>query len=568
MADDKKPDPNDQSRPFRNTETAAEKPENAATSYGLEDHEATALDPRVHELKNQRSQHRRVSMPAGKTTTPKGVSATPSQHKVERVQQVPNNESVSPEKPPVDDVERVQQISVYNIPTPEKSTVEANQVPAAPVKPAEEPVGKMSPTRLQEEASRVEAAHETPQTITVYNPPPVQAVAQKCPKEKGEGVTKTCNTDITFDPSKQYASKTTNTSGLLYDNTPSQPPPPPAAPSPPPPAPIAAPAIVPFVGGSSVQKKSKQEMDEMYELAVSLVRKAGAIALSASKARPGGGNKDNTIAQTSNDIEEKITRGIKDAYPDHKIISAGVVARSPSQKVMLTNELTWVINPIDGVMNHAHGFPYYSITLALIMNKETTFGIVYNPALNEFYAARHGEGTQLNDMPIRVSGQDKLNSALVLQEYNSDMSENRTSGAMENAKRLIRKTQALRTIGSAGVGMAMVASGASDAFYFFGLHVWDMVAGSILITEAGGSVIDPAGGSIDIMSRRVLGAASKQLAMTLSVELVQDYPTPRDDESLASQPLTRDFSAQTEFSDSSDELESDGSRTTAYHNAQ
>lgn len=116
--------------------------------------------------------------------------------------------------------------------------------------------------------------------------------------------------------------------------------------------------------------------------------------------------------------------------------------------------------------------------------------------------------------------------------------------------------------------MAMVASGVSDAFYFFGLHAWDMVAGNILITEAGGSVIDPAGGSIDIMSRRVIGAASRPLAMTLSAELVQDYPIPRDDEALVSQPLTRDFSAQTEFSDSSDELESDPSRATTYHNAQ
>ncbi|TDG44443.1 hypothetical protein AWZ03_009139 [Drosophila navojoa] len=559
MADDKKSNPNDSSRPLKNIQNVAEKPENAATSYGLEGHEATALDPRVHELKNQRSQHRRVSMvPPKPAPTPKVVSASPSTQRADRFS------SASRDKLPIDNVERVEQISVYNIPTPEKSTVVTNPVPVVPVKPAEEPVGKMSPTRLQEEASRVEAAHETPQTITVYNPPPVQAVAYKSPKEKSEGVTKNVNTDITFDPSKQYASKTTNTSGMLYENTPSTPSPPPqaAAASPPPPAPIP---------GSAAPKKSKQEMDEMYELAVSLVRKAGPIALSASKARPGGGNKDNetnTITQVSSDIEERITRGIKDNYPEHKIVSAGVVARSTSQKVILTNELTWVINPIDGVMNHAHGFPYYCITLALIMNKETAFGIVFNPALGEFYAARHGEGTQLNDTPIRVSGQDKLKSALVLQEYNSDMSEYRTSGAMENAKRLIKKTQALRTIGSAGVGMAMVASGASDAFYFFGLHVWDMVAGNILITEAGGTVIDPAGGSIDIMSRRVLGAASRPLALALSAEIVQDYPIPRDDESLASQPLTRDFSAQTDFSESSDELESDGSRATAYHNAQ
>lgn len=325
MADDKRNDPNDQSKPVKNAENArsstAEKPENAATSYGLEGHEATAWDPRVTELKNQRSQHRRVSMPPERqTATPRRVSASPSIHKSERVQQIINSELASPEKRP-EDVERVQKVSVYNAPTSERLTLETNQVPAAPVKPAEELVGKMSPTRLQEEASRVETAHETPQTITVYNPPPpqVQVVAHKSPKERSEGVTKNINTDITFDPSKQYASKTTNTSGLLYETTPSSPPPTPPAPAPLPavvaPAPMSTPTVVP------ARKKSKQEMDELYEFAVSLVRKAGAIAVSASKARHGGANKENernTSAQTFNDIEEKMTRGIKDTYPDHK----------------------------------------------------------------------------------------------------------------------------------------------------------------------------------------------------------------------------------------------------------
>lgn len=115
--------------------------------------------------------------------------------------------------------------------------------------------------------------------------------------------------------------------------------------------------------------------------------------------------------------------------------------------------------------------------------------------------------------------------------------------------------------------MAMVASGFADVFYFFGLHVWDMVAGNILITEAGGTVIDPAGGIVDIMSRRVLTAATRPLALLVAAELVQEYPLPRDDETPAAQPKTKDFSAQTEFSDSSDELDSEGSKATAFHSA-
>lgn len=100
------------------------------------------------------------------------------------------------------------------------------------------------------------------------------------------------------------------------------------------------------------------------------------------------------------------------------------------------------------------------------------------------------------------------------------------------------------------MGLAMVAAGMVDALYFFGMHVWDIAAGIILVTEAGGSVVDPAGVNVDIMSRRVLAACSQNLAYQLSVELTQNYPSPRDDEA-RTQANKRDFNEQTEFTDSS-----------------
>lgn len=93
-------------------------------------------------------------------------------------------------------------------------------------------------------------------------------------------------------------------------------------------------------------------------------------------------------------------------------------------------------------MNFVHHFPYYCISVALLIDKETAFGIVFNPALQEFYTARKGKGAQLNDEPITTSGQQSLKSAMILQEYGSGMNESRTSASMENAKRLIRKTHA------------------------------------------------------------------------------------------------------------------------------
>lgn len=131
------------------------------------------------------------------------------------------------------------------------------------------------------------------------------------------------------------------------------------------------------------------------------------------------------------------------------------------------------------------------------------------------------------------------------------------------------------------MGLAMVAAGKADAVYFFGPHVWDMAAGIMLVREAGGTVVDPAGATMDIMSRRLLAAGSESLAQQLSVELTQQYPKPRDDEAKFFTPApipppiapvdsaatreeaanhdtvtTRDFNAQTEFTDSSISLSS------------
>lgn len=119
------------------------------------------------------------------------------------------------------------------------------------------------------------------------------------------------------------------------------------------------------------------------------------------------------------------------------------------------------------------------------------------------------------------------------------------------------------------MGLAMVASGVADGFYFFGLHVWDMAAGNLLVTEAGGSVMDPAGGEVDIMSRRVLAAATQTLAFQLSAELTQNYPKPRDDEPRSVAPIPeatkKDFNAQTEFSDSTLSLSSSETSRQSVH---
>lgn len=117
----------------------------------------------------------------------------------------------------------------------------------------------------------------------------------------------------------------------------------------------------------------------------------------------------------------------------------------------------------------------------------------------------------------------------------------------------------MRSIGSPAMGLAMVASGVADAYFNFGLHFWDMAAGVLLVTEAGGVVQDPAGDQLDIMSRRCLAASSVHLALELGSHLEQNYPSPRDDEPRGNPndgpaPEMRDFTSQTDFPDSDSSL--------------
>ncbi|EDW70624.1 uncharacterized protein [Drosophila virilis] len=593
--------------------------ENAATSYGLEDHEATAQDPRVNELQKSRSMSMRKSLTPSTRLGPtsKPVSRSASYARISQSREEPHPAPKAKEAPaaeqPAEHIAKnaarnygledhkanIQDPRVANMhvsrekarviesregltPILESTSKTIEPAPAKPVKegpnqvtsfntsapppgpPAAPPAAPAAPAALATPAASAAPLAAPPAAPAAPAPAAAPVPPPAANKDKMKAVSKFTNTDVTFDPSKEYASKTTNTSGNLYtdEEEPAKEPPAPAAvPAAPPTAPPAAPPE------PVKEEKPALNLDECYAFAVALVRKAGAVALNSNKERLSFTTKDhekdlNTRADT--EIEDMLTKAILEKYPEHKVIAEEAVSQTESRQVTLTNEPTWIIDPIDGTMNFVHHFPYYCISVALLIDKETAFGIVFNPALQEFYTARKGKGAQLNDEPIRTSGQESLKSAMILQEYSSGMHESRTSASMENAKRLIRKTHALRSIGSSAMGLAMIASGVADGFYFFGLHVWDMAAGNLLVTEAGGTVIDPAGGAVDIMSRRVLAAATAPLAKALSIELVQNYPKPRDDESrVESEPLTKDFTAQTEFSDTSLSLDSDSS---AYRN--
>ncbi|EDV96885.1 GH16522 [Drosophila grimshawi] len=234
------------------------------------------------------------------------------------------------------------------------------------------------------------------------------------------------------------------------------------------------------------------------------------------------------VTQTDQDVEKLIMDGIRQHYPDHKFI--GEEESSSGGGVnKLTDAPTWIIDPVDGTMNFVHAFPHSCISVGLKVNKVTEIGIIYNPMLEQRFTARRGQGAYYNGKRIQTSGQKELGKALVTSEFGTSRDEPKMLAVNENFAKIAKQVHGLRVLGSAALNMAMVALGAADANYEMGIHAWDVCAGDLIVREAGGVVIDPAGGEFDIMSRRVLAAATPELAQELAKVLTQFYPQPRDD---------------------------------------
>ncbi|KAH8380398.1 hypothetical protein KR009_010435 [Drosophila setifemur] len=273
------------------------------------------------------------------------------------------------------------------------------------------------------------------------------------------------------------------------------------------------------------------DLEKCFEVASNLVTDAGRLIASNNDNRQAFDLKSNDIdlvTQTDKDVEKMLMDGIRLQFPDHKFI--GEEESSGDAGVnKLTEAPTWIIDPVDGTMNFVHAFPHSCISVGLKVNKVTELALIYNPMLKQLFTARRGHGAFFNGRRIHVSGQKEIGKALITSEFGTTRDEAKMKVVNENFAKMSKVVHGFRVLGSAALNMAMVALGAADANYEFGIHAWDVCAGDLIVREAGGVVIDPAGGEFDIMSRRVLAAASPELAQDITKVLTQFYPLPRDD---------------------------------------
>jgi len=258
-------------------------------------------------------------------------------------------------------------------------------------------------------------------------------------------------------------------------------------------------------------------LDRCFETAISLTKKAGEIIRTAwtqTKTIHTKSSQVDFVTETDQEVEKMLFSGFKEIFPDHRFI--GEESTAAGVKCELTDAPTWIIDPVDGTTNFVHGFPYVSVSIGLAVKKEIVIGIVYNVMLDQMYTARKGQGAFCNDAKLEVSHQEDLSQALLMFELGSGRDEHRVDSLRANLSALIPVCHGLRAMGSAALNMCQVATGGADAYFEFGIHCWDMAAGELIVREAGGVVLDTEAGPFNLMSRRVLCAASQKLAESIS----------------------------------------------------
>jgi myo-inositol-1(or 4)-monophosphatase len=214
--------------------------------------------------------------------------------------------------------------------------------------------------------------------------------------------------------------------------------------------------------------------------------------------------------------ERLIVGRIRNYYPRHDILAEE--SGTSAQEGTGQSEYKWIVDPLDGTTNYAHGYPCFCVSIALEEAGELVIGVIYDPTRDELFAAERGAGATLNGRRIRVSETSELNEALLCTGYPYDV-----RGRDDFARHFtnfILNAQGVRRDGSAALDLAYVACGRFDGFWEEGLRPWDVAAGAVLIKEAGGYVSRYDNSPLDIYAPPIMasnGLIHEEMMRVLSI---------------------------------------------------
>lgn len=199
--------------------------------------------------------------------------------------------------------------------------------------------------------------------------------------------------------------------------------------------------------------------------------------------------------------ESLIQTELKRRYPDHAIVGEELGKSGDGDHV-------WFIDPIDGTSNYLHGIPHFAISIALSIRGRVEHGVIYDPVRDELFAASRGHGTTLNNRRVRVSGRGSLNGAILGAAF--PFRQRRLMPAyMDMFNTLFDQVDDVRRAGAASLDLAYVACGRLDGYWELALKPWDVAAGALMVLEAGGVVMDIAGGENWLQSGHIIAAPFK-----------------------------------------------------------
>ena len=247
----------------------------------------------------------------------------------------------------------------------------------------------------------------------------------------------------------------------------------------------------------------------MLNVATKAARAAGALinraALDVEAVRISQKQINDFVTEVDHASEKAIIETLLTAYPGHGILAE----ESGSEHGAKDSECVWIIDPLDGTTNFIHGFPVYCVSIALAVRGKIEQAVVYDPSRNDLFTATKGRGAYVNERRIRVSKRTRIQESLLSTGFpyrpGDDM-----RAHLNMMGDVMQRTTGLRQPGAAALDLAYVAAGYTDGFFHTGLSIWDVAAGSLLVSEAGG-LVGNFTGEADFMEQRECMAANPRI---------------------------------------------------------
>jgi myo-inositol-1(or 4)-monophosphatase len=262
-------------------------------------------------------------------------------------------------------------------------------------------------------------------------------------------------------------------------------------------------------------------MQPALNIAVKAARRAGQVINRASNdldlIKVSTKSPNDFVTEVDKAAEAAIIEILREAYPEYGILAeeSGESAGKGKEE----SEYQWIIDPLDGTTNFIHGLPQYAVSIALAKSGVVEQAVIFDPNRNELFTASKGSGAFLNERRIRVSKRLKLQDSLIGTGFPYRMLDHLDT-YVAIFKELTAKTAGMRRPGAASLDLANVACGRYDAFWELGLSPWDMAAGALLVSEAGGLVSDLRGDSTYLVSGNIIAGTPKVFGPLL--KLIED----------------------------------------------